>query len=109
MGSRLRFQDLLTSVRNGPAINVFTRTKGPNAFASASVIAFRPAFAAAYGTMSGAGRSDPAVLTLMIEPRAGRHHPLADQSREPERALEIQVQHRVEQLLGHRGQRLVQR
>src|ERR1700759_4321408 len=63
-----RFHDLLTSVRNGPAINVLTRTVGPSARAKPSVIALSPAFADAYGMMSGAGRSDPAVLTLMIDP-----------------------------------------
>src|SRR5579875_1579992 len=63
------FHDLLTSVRKGPAIKVLTRTAGPSARAKPSVIAFRPAFDEAYGMMSGAGRSDPEVLTLMIEPR----------------------------------------
>ena len=59
---------MLISVRKGPAINVLTRTVGPNAFASPSVNALSPALAAAYGSMSGAGRSDPVELTLMIDP-----------------------------------------
>ncbi len=42
-----KFQALLTSVRNGPGINVFTRTVGPNAFARPSVRVFSPAFDAA--------------------------------------------------------------
>ena len=56
------------SVRNGPGISVLTRTVGPNAKASPSVMAFRPAFDAAYGMNDGCGRSEPWVLTLMIEP-----------------------------------------
>src|ERR1700727_722805 len=39
-----RFHDLLTSVRNGPAIKVLTRTFGPSARAKPSVIALSPAF-----------------------------------------------------------------
>src|SRR5271156_5042886 len=48
-----RCHDLLTSVRNGPAISVLTRTVGPSARANPSVIAFSPAFDDAYGMMSG--------------------------------------------------------
>ena len=59
---------LLTSVRNGPGINVFTRTVGPNASASPSVNAFEPALAAEYGSCAGCGRRDPLELTLMIDP-----------------------------------------
>src|SRR6202012_1997282 len=53
-----RFHDLLTSVRNGPAIKVLTRTFGPSARAKPSVIALSPAFDDAYGMMSGGGRSE---------------------------------------------------
>src|SRR5882757_2179556 len=59
---------LLTSVRNGPGINVLTRTVGPNARASPSVNALSPALAAEYGSCSGLGRRDPLELTLMIDP-----------------------------------------
>ena len=45
---------LLMSVRNGPGINVFTRTVGPNASASPSVNALSPALAAAYGSCRAA-------------------------------------------------------
>ena len=38
---------LLTSVKNGPGIKVFTRTVGPRARASPSVNALSPALAAA--------------------------------------------------------------
>jgi hypothetical protein len=38
---------LLISVKNGPGIRVLTRTVGPNACASPSVIALIPALAAA--------------------------------------------------------------
>ena len=41
------FHAALMSVRNGPGISVFTRTVGPYAFASPSVIAFSPDFAIA--------------------------------------------------------------
>lgn len=42
-----RFHALLTSVRNGPAISVLTRTAGPKPFAIASVMALSPALDAA--------------------------------------------------------------
>ena len=35
-------------------------------------------------------------------PAAVGHHALGDQRRQPERALQVQVDDRVEQLLGHR-------
>jgi len=56
------------SVRNGPAINVFTRTAGPNALARPSVSALRPAFAAAYGSIVGSGRIEPLELMLTMRP-----------------------------------------
>ena len=56
------------SVRNGPGINVLTRTVGPKASASPSVNALSPALAAEYGSCSGRGRRDPLELTLMIDP-----------------------------------------
>ena len=56
------------SVRNGPGINVLTRTVGPKASASPSVSALSPALAAEYGSCSGRGRRDPLELTLMIDP-----------------------------------------
>src|SRR3954453_10344872 len=43
-------QALLMSVRNGPGINVLTRTVGPKASASPSVSALSPALAAEYGS-----------------------------------------------------------
>ena len=55
-------------VRNGPGMIALTRTRGPNAWASPTVMAFTPAFAAAYGTMSRVGRTAPVLETLMIEP-----------------------------------------
>ena len=59
--------------------------------------------------MSGAGRSEPAGADVDDRAAAGGHHALADQRRQPERALEVQVHDRVEQLLGHRRQRVVER
>src|SRR5690625_5796482 len=50
------------SVKNGPGMSVFTRTVGPNAWASASVIVLSPALAAAYGMNAGCGRSEPWLL-----------------------------------------------
>ena len=46
----------------------FTRTFGASASASPTVNAFRPAFAAAYGSSLTLASNEPIVLTLMIEP-----------------------------------------
>ena len=45
----------------------------------------------------------------MIDPPPCGHHPLPDQRRQPERTLQVEVDDRIEQLLGHRAKRLVQR
>ena len=55
-------------VRNGPGMIALTRTFGPSASASPTVIALTPALAAAYGTMLAVGRTAPVLLTLMIDP-----------------------------------------
>jgi hypothetical protein len=61
-------QSLEMLVRNGPGMIALTRTFGPRASASPTVITLTPALAAAYGTMSPVGRTAPVLLTLMIEP-----------------------------------------
>src|SRR5262249_59488313 len=61
-------QALLMSVRNGPGINVLTRTVGPKASANPSVSALSAALAAEYGSCSGRGRRDPLDLPLMMGP-----------------------------------------
>src|SRR5215471_1505818 len=62
-------QPAVASVWNGPDEMQLTRTVGPNAFASDSVMLLSPAFAAAYGANEGSGRSAPDDEMLMIEPR----------------------------------------
>ena len=77
-----------------------TRTVGPKACASPTVIAFTPALAAAYGTMSRVGRTAPVLETLMIEPppAATIRSPTSAASRNgPFRLTAIDL---VEELLG---------
>jgi hypothetical protein len=61
-------QAWLMSAKNAPGWIVLTRMLGPNASANPSVSALSPAFAAAYGSISGRGRIAAMELTLMIEP-----------------------------------------
>ena len=92
---------LAISVRKGPGMMQFTRTFGAKACANPAVIAFRPAFAAAYGdhtrrrVLRGRARNidDRAAI-------AGRHAGPHDRA-QPERPLEIHVQHLVVERLGH--------
>ena len=59
--------------------------------------------------MSRVGRTAPVLETLMIDPPPGLHHPLADQRGEPERPLEVDGDHLVEELLGDVAEALVDR
>ena len=96
-------------VRNGPGMIALTRTFGPRASASPTVIALTPAFAAAYGTMSAVGRTAPVLLTLMIEPPSSRGHSLADERAEAKRPLQVDAEHLVPLLLGDRAEAFVER
>ena len=70
-------------------------------------MALTPALAAAYGTMSLVGRTAPVLETLMIEPPPACDHPLADERGEAERALEVDRDDLVEELLGDVGELVV--
>ena len=77
---------------------------GPSAWAKPTVMAFTPALAAAYGTMSPVGRTAPGARHV-DDRAAGRPRPSARRrGPQPERAFQVDADHLVEQLLGDVGQ-----
>jgi hypothetical protein len=63
----------------------------------------------AYGSSPTPGRSDPAVLTLMMEPPSPRGHALAEQDAEAERSPGVDGVDLVVELGGHRREVVVGR
>ena len=96
-------------MRNGPTITPLTRTVGAVGHGEARGQGVEPGLRRGVGQVVGAGPDRGDAADVDDRPAAAGGHALAHQGAQPERALQVDPDDLVEQLLGDRGQARVER